>query len=339
MAESSASAASAPPNVNHAPVDLRPLSTSELIDRGFALYRQNFAGLFLLALLCQIAPLIISKMLIAAIKLVPAQGQLMDRPSTDLTRAGALVAIWILGQIVTFAFEVVVTSYLAEAYLGSTPSIKAGFQRLKKCLGASVATSLLNMALLGVTAIFPFIALGAVYIWALIHPPQEFLTVLLFFGAALVLLVASVAPLLIIFMRLMATIPAVALEGLSGWQAVKRSSALVQYDPGLGILYWGEMRLSILLLPLFVIELLALSLTSLPVTIHEINEALSHGSIGQITAPPESALIVSQILVLLSGSLLLPLYIIATTLFYYDVRIRREGFDLEFMARQLETGL
>jgi hypothetical protein len=50
-------------------------------------------------------------------------------------------------------------------------------------------------------------------------------------------------------------------------------------------------------------------------------------------------LIVSQILVLLSGSLLLPLYIIATTLFYYDVRIRREGFDLEFMARQLETGL
>jgi hypothetical protein len=71
------------------------------------------------------------------------------------------------------------------------------------------------------------------------------------------------------------------------------------------------------------------------VMMHEINEVLRHGSIGQITAPPEAALILSQILMLLSGSLLLPLYLIATTLFYYDVRIRREGFDLEFLAGQI----
>jgi hypothetical protein len=339
MAESSASPAGAPGTINRPPLDLRPLTTSELIDRGFALYRQNFAGLFLLALLCQIAPLAVSQLLIAAIKLMPAQGGLMERPGTDLVRMSALLGVWVLGQVVTFAFEVVVTTYLAEAYLGGVPSIKAGFVRLMKCMGASITTSLLNITLLGVATIFPFLALGALYVWVLIHPPQEFITVILFFGGALVFLVASVAPVLVIFMRLMATIPAVALEGLSGWNAVKRSSELVRFDPGLGILYWGEMRLSILLLPLFVIELLALSLTSLPVTIHEINEALRHGSIGQITAPPESAVIVSQILVLLSGSLLLPLYIIATTLFYYDVRIRREGFDLEFMARQLETGL
>ena len=30
--------------------------------------------------------------------------------------------------------------------------------------------------------------------------------------------------------------------------------------------------------------------------------------------------------------------LIATTLFYYDVRIRREGFDLEFMAGRMEGG-
>jgi hypothetical protein len=51
MAESSASPAAMPGTINRTPVDLRPLSTSELIDRGFTLYRQNFAGLFLLALL------------------------------------------------------------------------------------------------------------------------------------------------------------------------------------------------------------------------------------------------------------------------------------------------
>jgi hypothetical protein len=54
-----------------------------------------------------------------------------------------------------------------------------------------------------------------------------------------------------------------------------------------------------------------------------------------VSAPPDAAYIVSQILVLLSGALLMPLYLIATTLFYYDVRIRREGFDLEFLASQV----
>jgi hypothetical protein len=230
---------------------------------------------------------------------------------------------------------VVITFYLAEAYLGREPSIKAGFRRLGQCWGGSLRTSLLNMTLLGLTFLFPLAALAAIYLGVLFYAPQQFFAVLLFAGGALVLAVASLAPMLIVFMRLMLSIPAVALEELSGWRAVRRSSELVRYDPGLGILYWGEMRLSFLLLPLFVIELLALSLTSVPVMMHEINEVLRHGSIGQITAPPEAALILSQILMLLSGSLLLPLYLIATTLFYYDVRIRREGFDLEFLAGQI----
>jgi hypothetical protein len=97
------------------------------------------------------------------------------------------------------------------------------------------------------------------------------------------------------------------------------------------------MRLSFLLLPLFVIELLILSLTSLPVTVHQIGELMRHGSTGQMSAPPDSIMIVSQILTFLAGSLILPLYSIATTLFYYDIRIRREGFDLEWLAAHPET--
>ena len=139
-------------------------------------------------------------------------------------------------------------------------------------------------------------------------------------------------------MRLMLTIPAVALEGLSGWAAVKRSSLLVRYDPGLGFLYWGEMRLSIILLPLFVMEMLAFAVTSFPLLFHDINEAVIHGSVGQVNGSSETALVISQILIVLTSSLLLPLYLIATTLFYYDVRIRREGLDLELMAER-ERGL
>jgi hypothetical protein len=95
------------------------------------------------------------------------------------------------------------------------------------------------------------------------------------------------------------------------------------------------MRLSFLLLPLFIIELMTLSLTSLPLTIHQAGEFLRHGSSGQISPPPDSVMVLSQILTFIAGSLILPLYSIATTLFYYDIRIRREGFDLEFMAKHL----
>jgi hypothetical protein len=138
-------------------------------------------------------------------------------------------------------------------------------------------------------------------------------------------------------MRLMLIIPALALEGLRGWKSIWRSSALVRFDPGLGILYWGEMRLSFLLLPLFIIELLIFSLTSLPVLIFQVTEIIRHGGGGQFPMPPDSTLIISQILSFLGISLILPLYPICTTLFYYDIRVRREGFDLEIMAQQLEA--
>jgi hypothetical protein len=334
---SSTSSTESAPATAPAAVDLRPLTTSELIDRGFALYRAHFVGFLLLALLCQIVPLATSQALISAIKLIPAEGMPMERPGTDFAHLGILLGIWLAGQVVTFGFEVVITFYLSQAYLGQMPSIKTGLARLMARLGATIWTSLLNMALIGATLVFPVVAIAAVYLCSILYPPGDFLTLALFGGAALVLIVGSLAPVLIVFVRLMATVPAVAIEGLSGWQAVKRSSQLVRYDPGLGILYWGEMRLSFLLLPLFVIELLVLSLTSLPVTLHQINEVLRHGGGGQIAAPPDSTVILSQILTFMAVSLLLPLYSIATTLFYYDVRIRREGFDLEVMAGRLES--
>jgi len=338
MADASPSSAPPVPAAGGSmPVDLRPLSTSELIDRGFTLYRSNFAGCLLIALLCQTAPLIISQAMLASVKLLPNVGDLMERANTDFLKTGTLLAIWLIGQVVTFGFEVVLTIYLADAYLGRVPSVKAGLKRLKSCLGASLWTCLLNILLVGFTVIFPVVAMGAVYVYMLIYPPQEFLGILLFFSVACLLIVASLVPMLIVFMRVMLTVPAVALEGLSGWKAVKRSSQLVRFDPGLGFLYWGEMRLSFLLLPLLVIELLVLPLTAAPLGLNQINEVLRHGAIGQVAAPPESAIILSQILILFSSSLLLPLYLIATTLFYYDVRIRREGFDLEFLAGQLGT--
>jgi hypothetical protein len=317
-----------------AQVDLRPLTTSELIDRGFALYRAHFAGFLLLALLCQSAPLL-GQIVVTALKLNPTQNELLEFPATFFAKIGAFTAISLAAQVIVFCFEVVITFYVADAYLGKIPSVKESLRKFTACFLSSIWTCVLNRVLIGLTFLFPALAIAAVYFYALFYPPRTFFPLLAFGIAAVLLLVASLAPVLVVFMRLMITIPALALEGRPGWKAIRRSAALVRYDPGLGVLYWGEMRLSFLLLPLFIIELLILSLTSLPLTLHQFGEVMRHGSSGQIAAPPDSIMILSQILTFLAGSLILPLYSIATTLFYYDIRIRREGFDLEVMAGQL----
>jgi len=341
MANGPLSPAAAPPAFTQAApaaqVDLRPLTTSELIDRGFALYRAHFAGFLLLALLCQSPPLL-GQIVVTALKLNPTQSELLENPATFFSKIGVMTAITLAAQVIVFCFEVVITFYIADAYLGKIPSVKESLRKFTGCVGSSIWTCVLNRVLILLTLIFPSLAFTAIYFYAQFHPPITFLPLLAFGSAAVLLLVASMEPVLVVFMRLMLTVPALALEGHPGWKAIKRSALLVRYDPGLGILYWGEMRLSFLLLPLFIIELLILSLTSLPLTLHQFGEVMRHGSGGQIAPPPDSILIVSQILTFLAGSLILPLYPIATTLFYYDIRIRREGFDLEFMAAQMGGG-
>jgi hypothetical protein len=187
-----------------------------------------------------------------------------------------------------------------------------------------------------VTLIFPFLAMVAIGVWYMVAPPASFGGLTLFLLGTVALLVLSLAPALVVFMRLMVTVPVLALEGLSGWLACRRSSTLVQYDPKLGFFYWGETRLSLLLLPLFIIQLLVATLTSVPMIVAQINEAVRHGTATVLTNPPDAVVVGSQILTYLAGALILPLYAIAVTLFYYDVRIRREGFDLEFLASRLE---
>ena len=337
---SSASVSSpAAPAPGVAPVDLRPLTTSELIDRGFALYRTHFAGFFLLALLCQSAPLV-GQLLLTAFNLTPTQEELTNdlvtSPGLFFEKVGIILSIIAVAQLIVFIFEVVITFYISDAYLGKVPSVKESLGKLTGWLLPSIWTCLLNWGMLALSLIFPTVAITGIYLYSKTYLPDDFVLLIWICLGAGMLAVASVAPVLIVFMRLMVTVPALAIERLSGWKSIQRSSKLVRYDPGLGFLYWGEMRLSFLLLPLFIIELLILSLTALPLAVHDFGEVVRHGAVGgSFNAPPDAVNIATQILMFLAGSLILPLYSIATTLFYYDIRIRREGFDLEYMSGQL----
>jgi hypothetical protein len=332
MAEGTLSSSARPETAPPASVDLRPLTTSELIDRGFSLYRAHFAGFLLLSILAQTAPLL-SQLLITAFQLMPTDTELLENTPKGLVHMASVLGISFVAQAIVFCFNTALTFYIADAW--KIPSVTASLHKFTTCLVPAIWTCLLIRVLVGLTLLLPGAVLAGAYVYALDYHPFDFEPLLIFGIISISLLIVSLVPVLIVFMRLWVTVPPLALEGLSGWKAVRRSTALVRFDPGLGVFYWGEMRLSFLLLPLFVIGLLIFSLTSLPLIFFYFSEAIRHGANGQIPLPPDATMIFSQILNFLAGSLIWPLYAIATTLFYYDVRIRREGFDLEFMAGRL----
>ena len=318
-------------------VDLRPLTTGELIDRGFTLYRRNFAGLLLLALLSQGGPLLV-QVLSNVMHLVPTREEMSTLSAGAIFLKLSLVfMLLIAAQVVEFCLSVVMTFYVADIYLGREPSVAASFRRFSGKLPCAVWTCLLIRVFYVLTLIFPFLAEIVLVLWFSFRPPESFGAYILFFGAAGLLAIASLVPVLIVAMRLMVTVPVLALEGNGGWRGCKRSSTLVRHDPGLGFFYWGETRLSLLLLPLFVIQIMTSSITSLPLIIAQADEFIRNGSATAVTSPSDVVLVGSQILTYLTSALVLPLYTIAVLLFYFDVRIRSEGFDLEYMAQKLET--
>jgi len=169
-------------------VDLRPLTTSELIDRGFSLYRAHFAGFLLLALLCQSAPLL-GDILVTTFKLRPTPRELLEIPPSLFSKMGVVLALFFAGQLVGFCFKVILTFFIADAYLGKIPSVKESLRKFKSRLIPSIWTCVLNRIVIGLICLLPITVFVGAYFYALFHPAMPPFALVLFCGVAGVLLV------------------------------------------------------------------------------------------------------------------------------------------------------
>jgi len=114
---------------------------------------------------------------------------------------------------------------------------------------------------------------------------------------------------------------AVVLENESWWGALGRSAALVKG-------YFGKCLVVVLLVWL-IISVISWALV-MPLQVLVQLSMFQQGGVPSL--PLQAANVgVSSLVSLLLG----PFQIIARTLLYYDLRIRREGFDLQVMAREL----
>jgi hypothetical protein len=115
--------------------------------------------------------------------------------------------------------------------------------------------------------------------------------------------------------RLLVCVPAALIENRGPRESLDRAFDLTRANAG---------RAFVIVLLSVVLTYAATTLFVLPFTIASLTAAHDLNKLRLYTA-------LTQVSATVAGILITPVALIATSIFYYDLRVRKEGFDLEFM--------
>ena len=290
---------------------LRPLSTSELLDRTFHLYKNNFLVFVGIAAIPQLFVVVF---------------QLAFRFKPDLQHVGTMMltvwGVYVVVIVAALVAHAATTVAVSDLHLDRPISIGAAFS-----VARSSIVRVIGIAL--VVIIVP--VLIALPVALIVGLPLQFLAVL--GGSGNVMAIRVAALLIPIVMLLVGLrwwlawslfVPVTVLEK-TGLRATLRRSKELTKGRRLGIL--GIYVLIVLLgaVIAWVIQAPILLITGL--------RALRDPS-----AMSTGVHVVSVMGGFVSSSLVGGLATIALTLIYYDQRVRKEGFDLQLMMAALQPG-
>lgn len=312
-------------------VDLRPLSLGELLDRTFRLYRNHFL-------------LFVSIMAIPAVFYLPFnalvlsfQGTMMSAAATQPGKppfvptpsliGGMFLGFFVLALVVGIVYSIAVaaaTSAVADVYLGRASTVRGAYGKIRgrfwRLLGV-ILNILLRM--LGLMAAVICILIGATAGLGVVFGGGRGSPV---FGALLVLAVlfayALGAALCVwLWLRYAVAIPVLMVENLGVLATIRRSVFLTRGRRG---------QIFLALLVAFIIAYAGLFVLQMPFSIAMlISAARGHWSQWLAFATALAGAIGSA----LTG----PISMIAIVLLYYDSRIRKEAFDLQYMMASLDS--
>lgn len=318
---------------------IRPLGLGELLDESFRLYRNNFLTFIAIA-----AVVLVPYTLLNLIVQIPLQQQIAvlqqsaasgNNPFGGLDPIDLLTSFgfFMLGTVGVSILYVIFFQPMMEGALAH--AISQRYLDAPVGLGDSFGTALRRIfALIGarlIPALVSIIPLAIVFggiigIVALITGARtsgddsSFATgigagLALFaciFGLIMLLVIAS----LLIAVRILFTSQAVIIEGQGPWQAIVRSWRLTTGS------FWRILGyLLVIGLLVFFISLVPSLLITTPVQF-------------LLQDQPQVQLVIQSVVSALVSVFITPFSLITYTLLYYDLRIRREGFDLEQLARQ-----
>jgi hypothetical protein len=297
---------------------LRPRSIGELLDSAFTLYRRNFLLLVSIAAVVQvpfaILQLVVYKLADIGGRLNTLQsvtnqlgnqgGQLTPGQSAQLSTDVGAFAVY-FGVVILVQYFVVyplslaaTTHAVSNRYLDRPASVGESYRAALSMWRSLIAMVLMLGLLVGGS--FGLVALVGVLSGS---AALFFLLIVVVFAFAFVVL-----------LRTTVAAQSIVIERVSGRQGLRRSWALTKGY------FW---RIFGILLLLGLLQSIVGAVFSLPIV------ALASG------ASADTRQLVSQAASAVSAIFVAPVSLVTLTLLYYDLRIRREGFDIEMLTAAL----
>lgn len=327
---------------------LRPLALGELIDRSAHFCRAHLKPLFLACFAYELVEYTVRKGVTLVIEHAtrdlarggPAlQAQAEQDPLGTLAQGGllflglvgmALFAIWSY-WLATMA----VTRYVLGASLGEPVPLMDGLKRALRRVGSltgAYVLSLLWAFVVGVVTLLPGGALlGAGAVVSALNPSDG-----LALGLPLMLLgavlggIGAMGGLLWYFLRFALLAPVLAMEDVGAVKAFRRSGQLVSGRVEPGVMGRVKMRAMLLITVVSGILIAVSVVSSLPVWVVQFSYGNPFDPVAAAAHPvPQALLVPAELIQVLAQSVFTPLGLVFSAMFYLDMRMRREGLDLE----------
>jgi hypothetical protein len=309
--------------------NLRPMSLGEILDRTAQLYRENFL------LLAGIASVYAGVLLVVGLVQTALQEWLILRHMTRVlvwTSAVSVLITWIIVFIFGGIAVAANNRAVAWLHLGEPATIRAAYGSILPRAGRY----LWLMVLKAVFAWSPLILIYAAFIAMFLYvrfkgilpqpgqPPHPIAPAngpaMFAFGIATIILGLLLLPALaygiLMGLRYALAVPACVVEDLTARAAIRRSIDLSK---------WSRGRIFILWLLVGVIEF---GLAAFTQSFFIFETFRNRG--GQL---PIGLRILQQIVGFCTTTFVHPILATGLTLFYYDQRVRKEGYDIEWMMQ------
>ncbi len=301
----------------HPGIDLQPMGIGDILDKSFRLLRQYFWLFFIIVLIPQGCLFLVQKG--ATILAGPDVGQTMGLAAGVGIGIGLLIGIPVF-VVLQFWAQGALIYAVSETYLGHSTSIRGSFGAMRRLIWKLLGT----MILWGIFVFGPFMLIGI--FMAILMPllaaagTNNWVIGILIFIAVMVCLWLFFR----LFLNWLLVDKVVVLEAKGGMSALHRSKELMTSSVESG---FGKKPKSKGALILFVGFLLAMGFQLVFQIPMSVAVFAAPGNIFVLT--------IGEILNIAASCLATVFTAIAMILFYYDIRLRKEGFDLRMMAENL----
>lgn len=307
---------------------LRPLTLGEILDRTAQLYRTNFL------LFAGIASVYAGVLLALGLAQIGVQEYLRARHLNNELLLASVIGALVMWPVIIVAGGLAVAANnraVAWVHLGQRATIRGAYTSILPRLGRY----LWLMAITTFMVWVPFVVIygGFVVFYFVFLKPKGVLTqptiqggpqTLLIFGFVAIvggiLIVAALVYAVMMALRYALAVPACVIEDIEARKAIRRSIELSKGARG---------RIFLLFLLVIAIEM-GLGLVTQGFFFYAVLKY--HGAL------PAWMRALQQVVAFCTNTFVGPIYATGFTLFYYDQRVRKEGFDIEWMMQAAGLG-